>query len=59
MEEIMPDIALCTRQVCPLKEKCYRHEATPEEYQTYAMFEYDYNINTCEYFMPIKEEKNK
>jgi len=28
----MPDITMCSGKNCPLKEKCYRFLATPNEY---------------------------
>lgn len=31
----MPDIAMCSGDGCPLKEKCYRFTAKPSEYQSY------------------------
>jgi hypothetical protein len=38
----MPDISMCTNEECPLKETCYRYNATPSEFmQAYAKFEYD------------------
>ena len=29
----MPDITMCNNRFCPRKNKCYRHVATPGEYQ--------------------------
>ena len=31
----MPDIAMCSGEECPFKEKCYRFTAKPSEYQSY------------------------
>jgi len=31
-QRIMPDIAMCKGDNCPLKEKCYRFIARPSEY---------------------------
>ena len=46
----MPDITMCQWGDCPLKEKCYRYNAEPSEYQ--LMFtEVPYEENKdCEYF---------
>jgi len=50
----MPDITMCFEPICPLKEKCYRALAKPDQYyQSYANFIYE---NGCEYFWDIKEE---
>ena len=36
----MPDIAMCTNEEYPLKQKCFRYTAKPSEYrQSYADFE--------------------
>jgi hypothetical protein len=31
----MPDIAMCRGIDCPFKDKCYRHTAKPDKYQSY------------------------
>lgn len=53
----MPDITLCTNTVCPLRPKCYRATAKPDEYwQSYAKYEpkVEFNkaeaITTCDMF---------
>lgn len=33
----MPDIAMCSGDGCPLKEKCYRFTAKPSDYQSYFL----------------------
>ena len=33
----MPDITMCTGEGCPIKNHCYRHIATPSDYQSYFM----------------------
>jgi hypothetical protein len=35
----MPDITMCKNDKCPLGVSCYRYNATPSQYQSYAMFE--------------------
>lgn len=50
----MPDISLCRNTTCPLREKCYRATAIPNEYgQSYTIF----NLNedgTCNWFLENK-----
>jgi len=31
----MPDITMCKGDKCPIKEKCYRYTAEPDEWQSY------------------------
>lgn len=46
----MPDISMCMNTTCPLRDKCYRATAVPNEYtQSYSVF----NLNadgTCNWF---------
>lgn len=50
----MPDIAKCSNENCPLKEKCYRFTSKPSEFsQAYADFTYD---EGCEYFWDTSEK---
>ena len=60
----MPDIALCTNELCPLRNECYRALAKPSEYlQSYSRFEFGitkHMIPTCEYFIKsTNESENK
>ena len=50
----MPDIAMCSNDDCPLADKCYRHEAEPSDWQSYANFE---GGQDCQGYWPM-EEKN-
>jgi hypothetical protein len=55
----MPDISMCPGNDCPLKEECYRHKATPSEYQSYFVeAPYDSFNKDCDFFWRI-EKKNK
>lgn len=36
----MPDIAKCCNVECPMKSICYRFRSKPDEYQSYAAFQY-------------------
>ena len=42
----MADITICTSISCPIRKKCYRHEANPNVLQSYSNFEYGCNENT-------------
>lgn len=48
----MPDISMCSGKGCPLKDKCYRAVAIPDEHwQSYfAMAPYDAEEEDCKYF---------
>jgi hypothetical protein len=54
---------MCSSNTCPLKESCYRFTATPSPYrQTYADFQYDEEIKSCDYYWNNKkyeDEKRK
>ena len=56
--QIMADITLCTSALCPLKESCYRSQATPNEYhQSYCDFgnhvKFLLNGYKCDQFIAI------
>ena len=36
----MPDISKCCNNSCPMREICYRFRSKPNEYQSYADFQY-------------------
>ena len=54
----MPDITLCCNRDCPMRTKCYRYLARPDEYaQSFALFQSKYKTNeqghriwTCDHF---------
>lgn len=48
----MPDITMCMNDECHLAKECYRHEATPSDWQSYGMFKPNAD-GTCKHFMPI------
>lgn len=29
----MPDITMCSSEQCPIRQRCYRHEAKPNPYR--------------------------
>ena len=51
----MSDITMCEGIDCPIREKCYRFMAIPNDFQHYLKktpFEYDY----CDKFISYHEE---
>ena len=52
----MPDIAMCQSEECPKRQECYRHEAEPDEVQSYAIFYV--SGRECGFFIPIKKGEN-
>lgn len=64
----MPDITMCCNYDCPLKAKCYRYRAIPDQdRQSFALYkpterkfgQYDKKILDCEYFWGIEIAKDK
>lgn len=50
----MPDISMCQNDSCPLKEKCYRFMAIPDDvWQSYTEFKYE--LDNCDYFYPLEK----
>lgn len=45
----MPDITMCSNDVCPIRGTCYRFMAKPSQYQSMAFFEPD-KFDQCEYY---------
>jgi len=54
----MPDITMCVNKECPWYYKCYRAQAVPNEYQSYAKFTPEKD-NKCIHFSPIRGTKNE
>ena len=52
----MPDISMCENQTCPLKSTCYRFNATPSSYQSYADFKPNKD-GVCDAYWKRKEVK--
>lgn len=56
----MPDISMCTNSSCPLKDKYYRQQATPNPIrQAYSWFAPDPQTGDCKYFYPIDSIQTK
>lgn len=46
----MADISMCEGNGCPLKEKCYRFTAIPNEYRQAYFVEPPYIGDDCDFF---------
>jgi len=47
----MADISMCLNKSCPIKDKCYRTTAIPNEFrQAYSEFNYNKETESCDYF---------
>lgn len=55
----MSDITMCQSKDCPMRDRCYRHEAKPSQYQSYAVFRWKITPAGfwCRDYMPIWDEK--
>ena len=54
----MPDISMCMNDECHLAKECYRHEATPSDWQSFGYFRPN-EVGGCDHFLPIWTSKNK
>lgn len=53
----MADIAMCNNPNCKICEDCFRHKATPSEYQCYFMVNKPVeNMNDCKEYWPFDNE---
>lgn len=61
--EIVCDITMCCNRDCPIRNKCYRYRAVPDDYQSFAFFKWqpvsDTNDEECEYFWRVDEIKDR
>lgn len=59
----MPDITMCCNYNCPMKKKCYRYRAVPEEmWQSFALFKpsvLDDGRTECDYYWEVDEAKDR
>jgi len=53
----MPDFAMCTGDGCPLKDKCFRYQANPEQLQSYFLTPPHKN-GTCDFIINSDELLN-
>lgn len=51
----MPDITMCSGDNCPLKEKCYRYTANPNDLRQSYFMESPYKNDGCEHFLDVSE----
>ncbi len=49
-----PDITMCNNEECPLKDTCYRHEAEPNEMQSFFVDVKPNKKGECEYYWETK-----
>jgi len=55
----MPDIAMCSNTNCPSNKTCYRFTAKPNPYmQSYGVFTPEIKTDKCDYYIPIKLNKD-
>lgn len=55
----MPDITMCTSNECPVRDQCYRKQAKPSNWQSWANFEYSCNKDSgFQEFVMCYEGKN-
>jgi hypothetical protein len=52
---LMPDIAMCNGDDCPVKENCWRYLAPPDRFQSYFAAP-PRNEEGCEYFWDVNEK---
>ena len=63
----MVDLTMCCNRDCPLRAKCYRYRAVPDDYQSFAFFKpddkpfggYGDKVLECEYFWRVDEIKDR
>ena len=57
-ERLMADIAMCNNPNCRICESCFRHKATPSEYQCYFMVTKSIETEAdCDEYWAIKDDK--
>ena len=56
-DALMPDIAMCVNEDCPMAARCYRHEARPTRLQTYGDFAPNED-GECEWFWEMGIDAN-
>jgi len=52
----MPDFSMCEGGECPLKARCHRFKATPNQHRQSWFVWPVYEGDECEYLLTIKEE---
>ena len=52
---LMPDIAMCKGDECPVKENCWRYMAPADRWQSYFGTP-PFNEDGCEYFWDMNEK---
>lgn len=52
---LMPDIAMCNGEDCPVKENCWRYLAPPDHFQSYFAHP-PATEEGCDYFWDVNEK---
>ena len=55
----MPDITMCQSEDCPVRNRCYRNQASgtkPVYYQSWFMVEPKHGPNGCLHFWEVKDD---
>jgi len=55
----MCDISMCEGNECPLKQRCYRFTAIPNEYRQSYFIEPPYIDDECDYFWDIDNNEKQ
>ena len=53
----MADISMCSKNDCPSFEKCYRAQATANEWQAYGMFD-NAGESCCDDYVPVSPSRD-
>ncbi len=53
----MPDITMCKGKDCPLKDKCYRHRATPTPHWQSYFVDSPIKDGKCEHFWEEEDDE--
>ena len=55
----MPDITMCTNKSCDDFDKCYRAQAEPSYFQSYAEFlpKVMFGGDICDFFIPLPKKR--
>lgn len=57
----MADITMCTNNLCPMSNDCYRSKAIPNHHwQSYSFFDFNVGLNgpICAHKLPIHNREN-
>ena len=56
----MPDITMCKSKLCPIRKKCYRFKAKPDELQSYFIEKFPCKLGYDNYIsVKLREAENE